>query len=338
MVTIYDIAKRCKCAPATVSKALNNYYGVSTKTMKLIKNTAKEMGYLPNTMARSLTTKRSYIIGVLIYINDFAGLNHNLFMSILNYFKICMENSGCDILLLSKNIKSNQMSFLNHCRTRQVEGVLAFGDFTSEPLRELLNSDLPIIGYDYMGDKIGGVTTDNFESMKALAEYLTGLGHEKIAYIKGEDNYVTKERLKGFLEVANAKNITDKIRIIESCYYSQSRIYAETQKLLEQADRPTAIIYPDDYSSLGGIKAIREKGLDYPKDISIAAYDGLEIMNYCFPPLTTVAQDFKKIGEVLADRLLTAIQHPDDTETNKKIDRIDSKLIIGGSCAAPLKK
>ena len=331
MITIYDIARACNCAPATVCKALNNYYGVSPATKERILAMAESMGYVPDTMARYLITKRSHLVGVLFYVNDYADLNHLLFMSVLSRFKKSLEKKGCDILLLSKDIKSNGGSFLKHCKTRRVDGVLVFGDFTSEPVKELLASDIPTVGYDYMGDDIIGVTSDNSEKMDELTSYLIGLGHKNIVFIKGEDNFVTREREKGFLNAAKKAGLYDNCNIVHGHYYSRASAYEQTCKLLSgAAPPPTAIMYPDDYSAFGGIKAIKEKGLSVPGDISITAYDGIEVFRDIYG-LTTVEQNVSEKGRLLAGKLMEAIESP--KEYQKKIYKSESKIIFGESCA-----
>jgi len=254
-----------------------------------------------------------------------------LFMPVLNQFKKTLEENGCDILLLSKNIKSSRKSFLNHCRSRKVDGALIFGDFASEQVKGILASEIPAIGFDYMGDEIIGVTSDNYDKMNELTDHLISLGHKKIVFIKGEDNWITNEREQGFRDAAQAAGISEHTKVIGSHYYSQEHIYNLTNKLLDSSDVPTAIMFPDDYSAFGGIRAIKERGLDIPKDISITAYDGLEILRDIFPFMTTVKQDVITIGKMLADKLMEVLSSPKDYQ--KKIYKVPSQIIYGSSCA-----
>lgn len=333
MITIYDIAKECGFAPTTVSKTLNGYQGVNENTRAKILDTALKLGYQPNIAARSLITKRSYNIGVVIYIKDTVDLTHFLFIKILNKFKNVLDQHGYDITIISKEDNNlNKQAFINHCRMRRVDGIFLFGDFTSSPFQEILESEIPAIGFDYYGDKIDSVTSDNYEATKNLTQYLISLGHRDILYLSGSYNYVTERRAKGFTDAITEAGLTfsaDMVR--ETAFYNPGALYEETKRILSGDKKYSAIIFPDDYSAVGGMRALKEAGLKVPRDISVASFDGIEFSELTTPALTTVRQDTEKIGEALAHKLLSVIENK-AADKEKLITVIPSCLVKTESC------
>lgn len=334
MATIYDIAKKSGFAPATVSKALNNYSGVNEASRKKIMAVAKEMGYQPNPAARSLRTSKSYSIGVVLGLDGKVGVNHLLLMNILNSFQEYVEKKGYDIILLTKSkTKQGGYSYCNHISKRNVDGILVFGNYYKEEIKELLSLSLPIVGFDYIGTKIDGVTSDSYDKYFALTEKLIKLGHRNIVFLYGTKNIITEERIKGFKDALLKNSIPfDESMTIETGYYDSETNRKATIDVLRRSNPPTAILYPDDYSSLGGFSALDQLGLSIPDDVSIAGFDGIEIGRTTYPPLTTVKQDTEAIGFQLAKDLLKQI---DGGEEIKSIKVVKSELVFTNSISAP---
>ena len=149
LVTIYDIAKKCNVNAATVSKALNGYSDVSSKTKLLIQNTATEMGYSPNASAQTLSTKRSYNIGILLEEDTNRGLGHELFSKILETVRLELGKCGYDITFISNYTGKVKTTYLSHCKYRQVDGVIVVCvNFFSSEFVELIHSDIPVVVID----------------------------------------------------------------------------------------------------------------------------------------------------------------------------------------------
>lgn len=306
MVTIYDIAKACRLAPSTVSKALNNYKNISDETVQKVKAVADDMGYIPNISARTLVTKSTHNIGVLLDIVSDVGLNHNLFMSILNSFTLTLDKLHYDITFLSKRYENN---YLNHLMMRGFDGVLILGDFTKPPVAQVLESSFPVICYDYTGDTAYGVCSTNYDCTAELTQNLIDLGHKNIVYILGESNYVTSDRRKAFLETTAKAGLDGEKMVVHGQYYSTEAMYKQVSQLMRERRETTAIMFPDDHSAVGGVEALKDLGYRIPQDISVTGYDGIEVSQLISPKLTTVVQDSKTLGRILAENLLDLIAH-----------------------------
>ncbi|MCR5508794.1 MAG: LacI family transcriptional regulator [Lachnospiraceae bacterium] len=330
MVSLKDIAAKCGVSVATVSKALNDHNDVGAKTKEQIRTVAREMGYFPNSSARALKTNRTYNIGVLFVDEAQSGLTHDYFAHVLDSFKKTVEAAGYDITFISSS-RSSHMSYLEHSHYRGVDGVvIACVDFYDPQIMELIHSDLPVITIDHVFDYRIAVLSDNIQGMHDLVEYVYSKGHRRIAYIAGDDTSVTKNRLGSFYRSLEKKGIeVPDEYVLHSTYRNPEGAYKHTMNLLSLSERPTCIMYPDDFSAVGGINAIKDSGLDIPKDISVVGYDGSYISQIISPRLTTLRQDTDSIGRVAAEKLIHLIENPKTTLIQRMV--IDGTLEEGGS-------
>jgi DNA-binding LacI/PurR family transcriptional regulator len=326
-----DIADRCKVSVATVSKALNNRGDVSKETKERICQTAKELGYLPNSSARALKTKRTYNLGVLFVDEAHSGLTHSYFSHVLDSFRLEAEEEGYDITFISRHAGKNTLSYYEHSRYRGVDGVaVACVDFEAEEVKELVNGDIPVVTIDYLFDGRCCVLSDNVNGMGELVRYIIEQGHEKIAYIYGGDSSVTRDRLGSFWGTMKRFGIPIRNEYILEGVYHAPDVSAElTEKLLSLKDRPTCIIYPDDFSCIGGINVIESRGLSIPDDISVAGYDGQRIAHVLEPKITTYKQNTGELGRIAAKRLIELIENPNSALIEQIV--VKGELIRGRS-------
>lgn len=330
MVSMKDIAAKCGVSVATVSKALNGHSDISDETKKIIGDTAKEMGYFPNSSARALKTKRTYNLGVLFVDRGHSGLTHDYFAHVLDSFKKCAEKSGYDITFINAEV-SDKMSYLEHSRYRGVDGVvIACVDFDDKDVIDLINSDLPVVTIDHVFNNRISVVSDNIGGMRDLIKHVYDNGHRKIAYIYGDNTSVTQNRLSSYYNTLKSYGIeVSDDYALESTYRDPEKARELTKKLLSLKDRPTCIMYPDDYSCIGGLNAIAEMGLSVPEDVSIAGYDGIYVSQILDPRLTTYAQDTEEIGRIAAEQLIKLIEDPKSTLIEKIV--VSGKVLEGKS-------
>ena len=312
-VTIKDVARSCGMSISTVSKVFNGYPDISEATRKQVLETAHEIGYKPNALARALKTNRSYNLGVLFVDENTSGLMHPFFAAVLNAFKAEVESRGYDITFINHNIGTMEMTYLEHCRYRNVDGVcLACVDFYSSEVAELVNSDIPCVTIDHMFNNRSSIISDNLSGIRMLVDRAVALGHRRIAYIHGQRNSsVTENRIRGFYRAMEAHGLSvPEGYVIHGRYDDIENIRSRLMALLERPDRPSCILLPDDASYFGALDTIREQGLRIPEDISVAGYDGIRSVQAIHPRLTTVRQNSDAMGREAALRLIDHIDHP----------------------------
>lgn len=331
MVSIKDISIRCGVSVATVSKALNDHNDISEATKSNIRKVASEMGYFPNSFARALKTNRTYNIGVLFVDEAQSGLTHEYFANVLDSFKVEAESHGYDITFINKHMGLKKMSYYEHSKYRGVDGVvIACIDFTDPDVSELIHSDLHVVTIDHVFDNRTAIISDNVKGMKDLITYIHEMGHKKIAYIHGADSSVTQNRVGSFYKTLNELgiDIPDKY-VKEGFYHDADTTYKLTKELLSLKDRPTCIIFPDDFSCIGGMNAIKEFGLSIPDDISVIGYDGVLLSQVLDPKLTTFKQDTKSLGKKAAEKLISLIENPKANIIERVV--IEGSLLYGES-------
>ena len=318
MVSMKDIALRCGVSVATVSKALNGQRDIGEETRARIEQTAKEMGYMTNAAARALKTNRTYHLGVLFVDERRSGLAHEYFSAMLESFKVEAEAQGYDITFINQNVGGKRTSYLQHCLYRGVDGVvIACVDFADPQVRELVDSGLPLVTIDHIFNNRLAVVSDNVSGMEELVRYIFKKGHRKIAFLHGENTTVTQNRLTGFYRACETLGLEIPPEYIRECVYHDPECCARaTRELLTLPDRPTCIIFPDDFSYIGGMNVLQEQGLRIPEDISVAGYDGIQLARVL--QLTTYSQNVEQIGKIAAKQLINLIERPKTT----LIDRI----------------
>ncbi|MBE5859323.1 MAG: LacI family transcriptional regulator [Butyrivibrio sp.] len=319
-VSLKDIAAACNVSVATVSKALNDQSDIGEETKNLVRQTAEEMGYFPNFAAKALKTNRTYNIGILFMDDMQSGLTHSYFSRVIESFKKTIEERGYDLTFISNNRSSQgYMSYLAHARYRNFDGVaIACVDFYNPEVEELVRGNIPVVTIDHVFNDRSAIVSDNVNGMKELVTYIIEKGHRKIAYIHGAESAVTKARVQSFYKTTLDYGIDIPDEYIYEIDYRDTEAAKEaTDKLLSLDDRPTCIIYPDDFSAFGGINSLKEHGLRIPEDISIAGYDGIDIAMKYSPQLTTIVQDTDMLGRRAAEKLIDSIENPKTSLTEQ---------------------
>jgi DNA-binding LacI/PurR family transcriptional regulator len=335
VVSIKDVAAKCEVSVATVSKSLNDHSDISKTTKEHVRKIAKEMGYFPNSSARALKTNRTYNLGVLFVDEAQSGLTHEYFANVLDSFKVEAEKCGYDITFINKYTGRKNMTYYEHSKYRGVDGVvIACIDFTDPDVLELIDGELPVVTIDHVFNNRTAIVSDNIKGMRDLITYLYGNGHRKIAYIHGADSSVTRNRVGSYYKTMGELGIEVSDHHVKCGIYHDPDTTAKlTKELLELKDRPTCIIFPDDFSCIGGINAIKDQGLTIPDDISIAGYDGIVLSQVLDPKLTTLQQDTKALGRNAAQKLIALIENPKAAIVERVV--VEGKVLTGSSVGSP---
>ncbi len=331
MATIYDVAQKSGFSVATVSKVFNHYAGVNATTKQKVLIAAKEIGYVPNLSAQTLATNKSWLIGVIFQEDLDQGLVHPHFGGILEAFKTTMEKEGYDIIFLNQNFSNLELKYLEHCRYRNVDGVL----LASSPLPEKEANAIEKAGFkcvsienDYRN--IPTVISDNIGGTKQILNYLYTLGHKKIAMIVPPTKSLAgRERFQAYKEFLQKQGLPyDENFIVECKEYTPEYALVAARQLLNQCldNFPTAIFAGYDKIAFTVQKVLIERGYSIPNDISVVGFDDLEIAASITPTLSTVLQNRKEIGKVAAEIMLKRLKNDEESINFNEIYRIPTEL------------
>ncbi|MCR5067088.1 MAG: LacI family transcriptional regulator [Erysipelotrichaceae bacterium] len=315
-----DIAEKCGVSVATVSKALADKKDIPLATREKIKRAAEEMGYMLNSSARSLKTNRTNIIGVLYADKGSIGLAHEYFSEILESFRWTAEKYGYDITFISNHFAGMTSTYPKHCKYRNFDGVaIIMADFSSPQIRELVNSDIPSVTIDFNYDNCSSIVSDNTSGLRQLVTYAASLGHKKIAFIHGEPTDVTKKRLDGFYNSCRELGISiNDDYVVQGKYHDIDESERLAKRILAMDDKPTCIIFPDDYSLIGTLARFRENGDDSLENLSVMGYDGIKMAR--FVGITTYRQNTEVLGQLACRKLIDAIENPDSIRERSVVE------------------
>ncbi len=311
-ITQKELAERLGLSPATVSLVLNrssNSDSIPQRTKDLIFATAQKFNYRPNFLARSLRTRRTYTVGVIVpEISE--GYNATVLSGIEDY----LLQEGYFFFVTSHRHRSELIeeypkTFLD----RGVDGIIA----VDTPWNHKL--PVPVVtvsGHNSMDGVTNIVVNHQRASHLALA-HLVELGHRKIAFLKGQDfSSDTEIRWRSNLDAAARLGIRISPKItaqLQEDSPSPQVGYEVTKKLINSREPFTAILAFNDVSALGAIRALFEAGLRVPEDVSVVGFDDIQSAEFQHPGLTTIRQPLRKMGKTAAEVVLRGVRTPSNS-------------------------
>ena len=324
MVRLKDIAEACGVSVATVSRALNGLRRDDGKTTVLIRQTAQEMGYVPNAAALALKTRRSNTIGILYE----DHLDHEYFSSLLDDLRREAGKMGYHLALLSGS-DPDQETYYEQARRRNLDGVVIIqADFESAEVTRLVTGSLPLVIIDHLYEGCICVGNDNEESIRQIVRHVWECGHRRIGYITGEPGVVTRERLSGFYRACAELGIcVPEGSVLEGRFRAPEECARHIRELMAGPVGATCILCPDDFSCIGAMWTLKEEGISIPEQVSLVGYDGIRMGQMLRPRLTTYRQDTAGIAAETMRLLSGAIESPDRWYTRKAI--VSGKLLEG---------
>ena len=327
--TIKDIANITGYSVATVSRALNGKEVVGEKTRTRIQEVARELHYVPNAFARSLQKSRGYAIGMIV-----SDLSNGYFTEVFRGAEEVASAEGYSTIFANTDFDpGKEQEALRLLTTNRVDGlIIQVSNEAADECRALIDMGYPIVLYGQMLDGVNCpmVGCNNYSSSFAMTEYLIGQGHKKIAHVGGHpDTNTGFQRRQGFLDAMAHYGIEVREDWVLMTDYRLEGAYAQCRQMLEKGELPTAIFAANDYLAAGCCRAIREKGLRIPEDISLAGHDDTDIAFLMQPGLTTMRQQMREIGSIAAQKLLGMSR--DGQGAERDISVVPTQLVVRDS-------
>lgn len=345
-ITIKDIAERVNVSYSTVSRALKNSVKISTGTKEKIWKIAQELNYIPNITARELSSRKTTTVGYI-----YTSIGKTSLDPMMEGIEDTVTKEG--LQLLSFNSRENveaERDYLRFLHEKRVEGILIFPVVTNEGnnlsyLKFLVESKIPVIMVDRYFSELDTdyVVSDNFRGAYEAVTHLIKLGHRRMGYIMGQE-YLTSvcDRLKGYKKALQDYDIDYQEELVKKVIprpaLSIEESYKATKELLKE--EPTAIFTYNEIATIGALKAIKEKGIDVPKELAFVGFDEVAVVSHIFMPLTVVMQQTYIIGEIGARMLIERVKHLHEKKREFSEVRhvsVKTKLFVGDSCGAKLK-
>ena len=333
--TLRDVATAAGVHPATASRALNpgTRLLVSEETAQRVIEAAERLGYRPNSVARSLRTRRSHTIGVLI-----PDLNNPLFPPIIRGIEDRLAEHGYVALIGNTDADPGKERLVfDQMRARHVDGfALATATLNSPILAEAAKAGLPLvlmnrIAQDY---PFSSVTVDNEQGVRAAVAHLVSLGHTRIGHIAGPQDVSTgAARLRGYQEAMGSHGLAiGPADIIYASGYTVEEGLRCSRELLEATDDLTAVVAANDMLAVGCYAALDELDLRCPEDMSVIGFNDMPFVDRLHPPLSTVRFPHTQLGAEAASLLIERIESGEGSPV--KILFLAPELVARGSTVA----
>jgi len=319
-VTIWDIAKHLELSVSTVSRALNGYGDVASKTRQRVFDAARELGYYPSSTARNLRRGRTDKIGLLI--NTSITYMSQYLSEVFPGATIAAEKQGYNLVFYTAGVNRPD-ELMRVCRAREVDGViLLWAGEIENAIAFLQKEGLPFVLFDGRVDdpNVSYIAADNLAGALSLMRHLLELGHRRIGFTaRPELGATSSDRLAGYRQALEEAGIpVDESLIISTVIEPRSGYYAAND-LLNLAKPPTAIFAIHDTVAVDAFQAVTERGLRVPEDVAIAGFDGFLSSLTTQPPLTTVKLPLSEMGQLAVETLLAQASDPSRPPTRIKM-------------------
>ncbi|MFD2613301.1 LacI family DNA-binding transcriptional regulator [Paenibacillus gansuensis] len=313
MITIKDIAKSAGVSITTVSRALNGYDDVNENTRRKIKEIADQLGYSPNMAARSLISKKTKTLGLLLSNVTRDSSKDNIAFEVLCGMNDRAGELNYDLVLFSTTPQKQKMkSYKSLCQERGVDGVIIMGIRLDDPyLEEIVASPIPCVLIDIplKGKNVGYVTSDNIGGSTAAVKQLIDSGHRNIGMINGHSQAdVSIQRLEGFKRALDAAGIPFNPSYVMDGSFSENGAKDAAYRMVSQHPEVTALFCASDLMALGVLQALKSLGKSVPGDMSVIGFDNISVSSYCSPTLSTVNQNKYEIGYQAAQMLIDLLE------------------------------
>ena len=327
-MTIKDVAREAGVSVATVSRVWNEAAFVSPETRQRVAAVATRMGYSPHGAARSLITRTTHTLGVLL-----PDLYGEFFSEIIRGIDHTAQAAGYHILVSSSHDSKDEIDAALRSMRGRVDGMIIMSpDLEAQQTLHALQGSFPVVLLNGGAESkaFDTITIENHEGAREMALHLVARGHTRIAMICGpRRNYDAAERLRGYQSALTESGIALAESLVVQGDFSELAGHRAVKQLLDLQHRPTAIFAANDSMAIGALSALREAGLRVPEDIAVAGFDDIPMARYMNPPLSTVHVDISKLGERAAALLLSSLhQGPRPREQLQ----LSTTLVIRSSC------
>lgn len=319
-ITVYDIAKEAGVSPATVSRVLTNSARVSEEKKNRVQEIIKKYDFEPNGFARSLSKQESKTIGMIV-----PDIRNPFYSTLFVNCEMEASRYGYNMILCNTiNELSSESGHLRNLLEKRVDAIIQVGGSVDEvepdPVYiELVNkvaAKIPIVAAgELVGANVYRIIPEQTHGMNDLLSYLIGLGHKDIALVGGRDTVIpTMKKRVALRNYLKDQGIPIRDEYIIDSEYSIEGGYEGMQTLFELGNLPTAIIGINESAAMGIVKALREKSIRVPEDISVVGYDDTYFSEIITPQLTCISYNLRLYAEMIMETIINIVNKTEKEE------------------------
>jgi LacI family transcriptional regulator, galactose operon repressor len=327
-MTIVDVAREARVSVASVSRVINGHTNVTAETKQRIIEVVERLQYVPHTTARSLITKRTHVIGVLL-----PDLYGGFFSELIRGIDAAARELHLHLLLSSSHGDVAEMAAAIRAMRGRLEGLLVLAPQLDSAGLGALDAEVPTV---FMNSRVDdGVSSslaiDSYGGARAMMQHLVARGHETIAHVTGPiDNFDSHERERGYHDEL-ATSLPAARPLVVRGDFTETSGYLAGQALGAQATRPDAVFAANDVMAIGCLAAFDALDLTVPGDIAVAGFDDIPLAAFVRPTLTTMRVPIVELGHGAVIQLAAVIADPESTAVTTTLQ---PELVVRESCGA----
>lgn len=330
MATIRDVARQAGVSIATVSRVLNGNPRVSDGTRRSVWDAARELDFWPNGAARSLTTSRTNVLGVLL-----PDLYGEFYSEIIRGIDFAAREARFQVLISCSHANTEELMTAALSMRGRIDGLMVMApDHGSAEAIDRLQSRFPLVLLNPQPGiaNCSAFSIANFEGAHAMTDYLLRSGHRSIAFISGPpDNADATGRLRGYRQALSEASIEPDPQWEIAGDFSERSGYEAGARILRFRERPTAVFAANDAMAIGLMSALHEAGIAVPGEISVAGFDDITIARYTSPALTTVHVDTYQLGKRSVEQLVSELGATGALPRRHEV--LPTHVVVRRSCA-----
>jgi LacI family transcriptional regulator len=334
-LTIRQIAKLAGVSRSTASRVLNDHPNVSQKMREQVQKVIAETGYRPDPIARSLSSRRSKIIGLVIPLAISSLLEDPFFPRLMQGISQGCNARGYTLaLFLFHSEKEERKLYDRISSNRLLDGVIVTATLDDDPLiPELVANQTPFVIHGRHEDpRVSFVDVDNETGAYTAVTHLVRLGRRRIAFISGTpSNLAAQDRERGYLKALEARRVPVDESLMIHGDFTETSGYAAMRRLLRH--QPDAVFVASDTMALGALRALREADSSVPEEVAVVGFDDLPQAATADPPLTTVRQPIQRAGVLAVEMLIDILEN--GVEPPRRMI-LPTELVIRASCGSGL--
>lgn len=330
-VTIYDIAEKLNLATSTISRALKDHPSISDKTIKKVKKTAEEMGYVPNTLAAGLRGNKTNTIGVLI-----PTVTQPFLSSLISGIEITAQKSGYNVIIMqSHDSYDEEVSMAKSLYSSRVSGVicsLAMETRDTSHFQQFVSNNIPLVFVDRVPKDFNTfrVIIDNYASGYKATKHLIDQGCIRIAHLTAGSEFgnLYSERKRGYIDALKDHNlpIDDELIVnLKSVTYEEGA--KASNKLFDLPNPPDGIFASGDIIAVSSIQSAKKRGIKIPEELAIIGFNNDPISQIIDPNLSTITHPAAKMGKASAEIILKNLKSPKKDDV-KEITFLNTEVLV----------
>jgi LacI family transcriptional regulator len=332
-VTIRDVARAASVSVATVSRVLNGKEPVREETRRRIRAVVDRLHYSPHAAARSLITRRTNTLGVLL--PDVYG---EFFSEVIRGIDSCARDLGYHLLVSGSHSERSEIEAVLRATRGRVDGWIVMSpELDSRTLERNLTDGLPAVLLNGVanGNPFDSIRVDNYGGARAMVGHLISLGHRRIAHLAGPtDNRDASERLRGYRDSMRSLPVRLSRELEIAGDFREETGFAVGRRLLAWKKRPTAVFAANDAMAIGLLASVQAGGARVPQDLAVAGFDDIPIARFASPPLSTVRVPIAELGAQATRLLLRALSRPKSRA--RRHETLKTTLVLRASCGSPI--